>query len=115
MLKSFQTLRLMKTLLLCAAFLAVGLGGALAAGDKATPAPIPAHLEADREIEAAIVKGLLANPNVFAAGVRVRVAKSVVTLEGRVKHRAEKKAAEKIARAAPGVREVKNELKIPAR
>lgn len=71
-----------------------------------------AHLQTDRELEAAVVKGIVANPEVFAARLRVTARTGSVTLDGSVKNREAKATAEKIARAVPGVRRVKNRLTI---
>ena len=76
-------------------------------------APVPpAHIQTDDEVESAIVKGIVANPEVFAADLRVEAVAGVVTLWGSVKNEDAKATAEKIARAVPGVREVKNRLTI---
>lgn len=58
------------------------------------------------------MKGLLANPEVMAANVHVRVAARVVVLEGYVRSAAARKMAEKVARSVPGVLRVKNELAV---
>ena len=75
------------------------------------PAP-PPHVQTDDEVESAVVKGIVANPEVFAADLRVEAIAGVVTLRGSVKTDGAKATAEKIARAVPGVREVKNHLTI---
>ena len=81
------------------------------------PAPLNtplAHVQTDDEMEAGIVKGIVANPEVFAATLRVDALSGVVTLRGNVKSEDAKANAEKVARAVPGVRSVKNRLTIRA-
>ncbi len=81
----------------------------------AAPAPaarVPAHIATDAEIQAAIVKGIVANPTVMAADLRVRVQSGVVTLVGTVRNHAAREAAGEIARRAPGALEVRNRLRI---
>jgi osmotically-inducible protein OsmY len=101
-----------KVLLLGAAIATGGVGPASGLEDSPPRKSVPAHLESDKEIQTAIVKGIVANPNVFAASLRVEVADGMVTLRGRVRNREAKAAAGKIARSAPGVRRVENLLKI---
>ncbi len=76
-----------------------------------------AHLQTDKEIQDAVVKGLLANPEVSAAGIHVVVLDRVVTLTGFVRTNSAKKMADRVARAVPGVRAVRNKLVVrsPAR
>ena len=75
------------------------------------PAP-PPHVQTDDEVESAIVKGIVANPEVFAADLRVKAVAGAVTLWGSVKSEEARLTAEKIARAVPGVREVNNRLTV---
>ena len=75
-------------------------------------APAAPHVQSDKEIETTVVKGIVANPEVFAADLRVEAVDGSVTLRGSVKSKEAKATAEKIARAVPGVRTVKNRLKI---
>ena len=105
----------MKKLVLCLLFLAVSAGSALALKDPTPPPSAPAHLETDKEIETAVVKGIVANPNVFAARLHVKVVRGFVTLRGSVQDRDAKVTAGKLARSVPGVRGVKNRLEIRAR
>ena len=93
--------------------LATLLAATAVALEDSPPATAPAaHVQTDKEVESAIVKGIVANPEVFAAQLRVEAAGGVVTLHGSVKSEEAKATAEKIARAVPGVREVKNRLTI---
>ena len=55
---------------------------------------------------------LAQNGELDASGIEVLVASCVVTLEGEVDDREQKRLAEDIAEAAPGVREVNNNLKV---
>ena len=99
-----------KARLLCIFFVAAGIGGAFAHDEpRVTPSP-PAHLSEDAEIEAAVVKGIVANPEVFAARLHAHVFHGVVTLRGTVQSAEGRATAGKIARAVPGVREVRNRL-----
>ncbi len=102
----------MKSLLLCVFLVAANLGSAFALEDPAPRQPPPVHIMTDDEIETAIVKGIVADPAVFAARLRVEVDRGFVTLRGAVQNQAAKATAEKIARAVPGVRAVKNRLAI---
>ncbi len=72
----------------------------------------PAHIKTDEDIRFAVIKGLLANPNVLAADVRVQVKDNVVTLRGMVRDAEAKSVAAGVARSVPGVREVKNFLEV---
>ena len=100
----------MKARLVCIFLLAAGIGCAFAHDEpRIVPSP-PAHLSTDAEIEAAVVKGILANPEVSAARLHADVSGGVVTLRGTVQSAAGRETAEKISRAVPGVREVKNRL-----
>ena len=95
-------------LLLCVACAAASTVDALE--DPRPAVKPPAHIKTDEEIERAIVKGLVANPEVFAADLRVEATDGVVVLFGTVRSKEAKRMAEKIARVAPGVRSVKNWL-----
>lgn len=95
--------------------LAMLLTATAVALEDSPPASAPAgHVQTDKEIESAIVKGIVANPEVFAAQLRVDALAGSVTLRGSVKSQEARATAEKIARAVPGVREVKNRLTIEA-
>ena len=74
--------------------------------------PPPVHVQTDKELEAAVVKGIVANPDVFAANLRVEAVKGAVTLRGSVRSKEAKQTAEKVTRSVPGVVSVKNELTI---
>ena len=74
----------------------------------------PPHVQIDRELQAAIVKGILANPEVSAARLRVEATHGAVTLRGSVRSADARAPAEKIARAVPGVVRVRNRLTIRA-
>lgn len=89
------------------ALTSVGEGGPPLSGS-----PGPAHLQTDAEIKTAIVKGVVANPDVFAASLVVLVQEGSVILRGEVRTAEAKRAAEKIARQAPGVHSVRNQLAI---
>ncbi len=98
---------------LCSAFASfLALSSTFALQDPASRHLPPAYVQTDAEIESVVVKGILANPEVFAAGMRVRVFHHVVTLAGFVQTRDAKEMAGKVARAVPGVREVKNQLSV---
>ena len=93
--------------------LATLLAATAVALDESPPASPPAaHIQTDKEIESAVVKGIVANPEVFAARLRVEAVGGVVTLRGSVKSKDAKATADKVARAVPGVREVKNRLTV---
>ena len=77
------------------------------------PAP-PVHVQTDKELEAAVVKGILANSEVFAARLRVEAVNGVVTLRGSVRSKEAKAVAEKVTRSVPGVVRVTNRLTIRA-
>lgn len=101
----------MKPFLLCVALAMVW--PSLRAVSSPLPAPTqPAHIQTDREIQEAIVKGVLANPEVLAAELHVQVAAGVVTLRGFVRSADARSMAEKVARSAPGVLRVKNRLRV---
>ena len=87
---------------------------AAALEDPPRPELPPAHIQTDEEIKTAVVKGVVANPSVFAAGLRVQVEKGAVTLRGFVHDEEAKTAAGKIAARVPGVRSVKNLLETRA-
>lgn len=100
----------MKALLAWAMLLSVT---AVALEDRAQVEPPPrVHAQTDLELEAAVVKGILANPDVFAARLRVEAINGAVTLRGSVRDASAKLMAEKVARAVPGVARVTNRLTI---
>ena len=99
-------------LLVCGLCLSATLCLALPVPEPSVRPTAPAHLQTDREIEENVIKGLIANPYVFAARIRVKVVRGVVTLHGTVHNRAARTMAEKVTRAVRGVREVRNELHI---
>ena len=101
----------MRTLLACLLLLAAPLSSLDALEDPPRPSA-PAHRQTDDEIQTAIVKGIVANPEVFAAKLRVQVVGGRVTLRGTVQNRSASRMAERVARAVPGVRSVKNRLTI---
>lgn len=104
----------MKSLLLCVFLVAANLGSAFALEDPAPRRPPPAHIMTDDEIETAIVKGIVADPAVFAARLRVEADRGFVTLRGTVRSKEAKTIAEKITRSVPGVVRVTNRLTIRA-
>ncbi|MEY3002831.1 MAG: hypothetical protein RLZZ491_7 [Pseudomonadota bacterium] len=73
---------------------------------KITPAVKPADVS-DR-----IQKALKRDAELDASGIRVNVAGSRVTLEGRVRYLGERRAAERAAWSAPGVTEVIDHLTV---
>ncbi len=82
-------------------------------GEPLTPRqPPPAHIQTDAEIKTALIRGIVANPDVFAASLRVEVKNGRVILRGRVRKPRARGAAEAIARKVPGVRAVKNLLEV---
>ena len=100
----------LRAYLLCICFFAATAAGAVAHDGPRRTDGLPAHLTKDLEIEAAVIKGIVANPDVFAARLKAPVSHGVVTLRGTVKSADGRATAEKIARAVPGVRAVRNEL-----
>ena len=74
--------------------------------------PPPVHVQTDAELETAIVRGILANPEVSAANLRVEAKNGAVTLRGSVRSQEAKVTAEKVTKAVPGVVTIKNELTI---
>lgn len=76
--------------------------------------PPPVHAQTNQELEAAVVKGILANPNVFAAQLRVEATNGAVTLRGSVRSKDAKLTAEKVMRSVPGVVSIRNRLTIRA-
>lgn len=70
----------------------------------------PTHLKTDAELQAAVVKGILVNPNVLAADLHVAVKSGAVTLTGTVRDAEAKRVAEKVTLSVPGVQSVKNLL-----
>ena len=76
--------------------------------------PRPAHVQTDKELQAAVVRGVLANPEVSAARLRVEVRRGVVMLRGSVRSEDARATAEKVARSVPGVVRVRNHLTIRA-
>ena len=98
---------MMKTLVA----LAIALAATAVALEDPSPVPKPPpHIQTDEEMKAAIVKGIVANPEVFAARLRVEAVSGFVTLRGSVKNADGRATAERIARAVPGVRKVNNRL-----
>ena len=75
------------------------------------PAP-PVHAQTDEELEAAVVRGILANRDVSAANLRVEAKSGLVTLRGTVRSEEAKATAEKVTKSVPGVVTIKNELVI---
>ena len=59
-----------------------------------------------------IQRALRRNAELDASGIRIAVDGSVVTLEGRVRHLAERRTAERAAWAAPGVTQVIDRLSV---
>ena len=74
----------------------------------------PPHLQTDKELQAAVVKGIVANPEVAAARLHVEARQGAVTLRGSVRSKDARSTAEKVARAVPGVVRVRNHLTIRA-
>ncbi len=87
----------------------------LCAAPLVDPSPSPsaaAHLRTDKEMERAIVRALVASPNVFAAAVKVEVINRTAILRGSVRSAQEKASATEIARVTPGIRRVENRLEV---
>ena len=70
------------------------------------------YQRSDERIREDVAEELTQNGELDASGIEVVVASCVVTLEGEVEDRDQKRLAEDIAEAAPGVREVNNNLKV---
>ncbi len=100
----------MKAIALCVVLVFAGAASVQATKESPPHHTRPAHLRTDEEIKFAVVKGLLANPYVSAARIRVSVRRGFVTLRGAVKTKEAKKMAGQVARAVPGVRAVRNQL-----
>ena len=104
---------MMKPLLVYLGLVLLLSAGSARALENPSPRPsLPAHIQTDDELEGTIVKGILAHPEVFAARLRVEALRGFVTLRGTVRNKDAQATAEKIARSVPGVRGVKNQLKI---
>jgi hyperosmotically inducible protein len=74
----------------------------------------PAAYVGDSAIDARIEIALVHSPSVDARQIDVQTYHGQVTLEGTVDTAAMKRQAERIARAAPGVRRVENRLRVAA-
>ncbi len=100
--------------LLLAALLIAGPAFARAEEPKSSPwlSTTPAHIATDEEVRTAVLKGIMANPNVFAADLRARVKNGMVTLTGTVRSEEAKKTAGDIAHKAPGARQIDNRLRV---
>ena len=72
----------------------------------------PAAYVGDSAIDARIEIALVHSPSVDAHQIDVQTYHGQVTLEGTVDTAAMKREAERIARAAPGVRSVENRLRV---
>jgi hypothetical protein len=70
------------------------------------------YQRSDARIAEDVNDALMVNDDVDAGGVAVSVNDGLVTLSGYVATRAEKRQAEDMADAVPGVKDVKNELQI---
>jgi osmotically-inducible protein OsmY len=70
----------------------------------------PKGWPSDEKIKNNVSLGLFLNPEVPTRGIAVKVDQGVVTLEGIVKNRLEKKAAEECIENLPGVFDVLNKL-----
>lgn len=104
----------MHRILCCLAAVSLALIPPLRAAERSTAEAPPAHRETDAEIKTAIIKGIVADPEVFATTLKVDVLLGKVILRGRVKSEAARRAAEEIATRAPGVRSVENNLVVTA-
>lgn len=69
-------------------------------------------MENDNQMKEAILQQLKDHPRIDTTHITVEVVDATVFLKGRADTKEEKKWAEEIAQAFPGVREVKNELHI---
>jgi osmotically-inducible protein OsmY len=70
------------------------------------------YQRSDERIREDVAEELSFNGEIDASGIDVVVSNCVVTLEGEIEDRDQKRLAEDIAEAAPGVREVRNNLKV---
>lgn len=70
------------------------------------------YQRSDDRIREDVAEELSFNGEIDASGIDVVVNNCVVTLEGEIEDRDQKRLAEDIAEAAPGVREVRNNLKV---
>ena len=70
----------------------------------------PKGWPSDEKIKKNVSLGLFLNPKVATRDISVKVDQGVVTLEGLVRDRAEKKAAEESIEYLPGVIDVLNKL-----
>ena len=70
------------------------------------------YQRSDERIREDVSEELAQNGELDASGIEVVVAGCVVTLDGEVEDREQKRLAEDIAEAAPGVREVNNNLTV---
>ena len=70
----------------------------------------PKGWPSDEKIRKNVSLGLFLNPEVQTPGISVKVDQGVVTLEGVVRDREEKKAAEECIEYLPGVVDVLNQL-----
>ena len=70
------------------------------------------ELGADERIWEEVHDRLMGHPNLDATEMEIEVEEGHVTLVGRVDSRESKWLAEEIARAVPGVQDVRNRLKV---
>jgi len=87
----------------------VGTGGGNQAGQQQRPA---AALQADAALSAEVKAQLAADMSLPAGAISVDARDGVVTLRGRVASSAQRLAAERDARATPGVKMVISELEV---
>ncbi len=72
------------------------------------------YQRSDERIREDVSEELAVDGDIDASDIEVRVSNCVVTLDGEVGSREEKRLAEDIAEAAPGVRDVHNNLRVKA-
>jgi osmotically-inducible protein OsmY len=78
------------------------LTGVVSVQNRLTLRPHPVAADVQNKIEQALMR----NAGIDAKGISVKVAKNVVTLEGKVRFWRERQIAERAAWSVPGVREV---------
>jgi osmotically-inducible protein OsmY len=70
------------------------------------------YQRSDERIREDVSEELSLAPDIDASDIEVRVTNCIVTLDGEVQTREEKRFAEDVAEAAPGVRDVHNNLRV---
>jgi osmotically-inducible protein OsmY len=89
-----------------------GVDGVRSVEDELRVRPMGAAAQADADTQAAVLAALIGDDSVRAADVNVQCRDGVVTLRGLVELAHRRDRAERVALAVPGVRRVKNHLKV---